>query len=264
MEEIKGLTDKKVWENYYSGKGTLRVINRFFNQKIFDADIIDVLNKHLAGVKGELVEMGCGGSEWLVYLAKRFDFRISGVDYLERGCEISKSLLDDNSIADYQIICDDFFERHQRDSKRYDAVVSFGVIEHFDQPSHVLKAFESYLKDSGKIVTTCPNTGGAAMSLQKLFDKRVYYNHKRFELADLVNYHTEAGFKVIYSSYTGFLSFNNLVFGNFSIFGRLAKIAMKLLNAPLVYFFYLLKRYLNLNLENWFLSSNMVVVAIKK
>lgn len=76
-----------------------------------------------------------------------------------------------------------------------------------------------------------------------------------FSLKDLIKYHEQAGFKVIFSAYTGFMSFNNLVFKNFSFFGRLLKIPVKLLNIPIVLFFQLLK----LQSKNW--SSDMLVVA---
>ena len=101
------------------------------------------------------------------------------------------------------------------------------------------------------------------MSLQKVFDENVYNNHVRFDLSQLKAFHEENGYEIIFSAYTGFLSFNNLVFSNFSLAGRLAKIALKLTNAPIVYFFYILKK-LGINIQSKQLSSNMIVVAKKK
>lgn len=265
MSEQGVLTDKSVWENYYKGKSTLRSVNTFINRNVFDAEIIDVMFKHMdSSDRKSLVEMGCGGSEWLPYINDRFDVSINGIDYLENGCRISRELLTAHGIQDANIYCADFFEFHKEKDLKFDYLVSFGVIEHFDPPSRPIGAFRNYIVDNGIIVTTCPNTGGWAMKMQKWFDKQVYDNHMKFRLADLVRYHQENGYEIIDASYTGFLSFNNLVFSNFSLLGRVAKIGLKLANAPFVYFFYLLKKYLRINFSSGALSSNMIVVARKK
>ena len=106
--------------------------------------------------------------------------------------------------------------------------------------------------------------GGFAMHLQKYFDKKVYDNHLRFTLKDFIRYHEECGFDVIHASYTGFLSFNNLVFSNYSLAGRVSKIFIKLINAPIVCVFYWVKRVLNINFSSKFFSSNMIVVSKKR
>lgn len=266
MKEQGVLTDKTVWENYYKGKGTLRKVNNFINRKFFDAEIIDMMCQHIDdSEQKDIIEMGCGGSEWLPYLAGKFNFsKINGIDYLEVGCKSSEHLLAINNVKNYSIYCADFFEFYKTHTTKYDYIVSFGVVEHFEPPSKVIKVFGDYLKDSGVLITTCPNTGGWSMSMQKYFDKQVYDNHLKFNLNDLIRYHEESGYEILHASYTGFLSFNNLVFSNFSLSGRLAKIGLKFLNAPIVLFFYLIKKYLKINMQSRRLSSNMIIIAKKK
>jgi len=257
MEQIQRvLTDKKLWQSYYKGKNTFNKINRFINKHIFNKEILRYIQFYLADSEQKtLIEMGCGGSEWLVYINKKLGHKVYGIDYLESGCELARRKLKRNGIKDFEIYQGDFFTYDKELKSKFNYVVSFGVVEHFDPPSKLLGKFKNYLLKGGTIITTCPNTKGVSMNLQKKIDKKVYDSHLIFSLKDLIKYHEQAGFKVIFSAYLGFMSFNNLAFKNFPFFGRLLKIPVKLLNAPVVILFQLLK----LQSKNW--SSDMLVVA---
>src|SRR4051794_41777320 len=47
----------------------------------------------LAGVSGQLIEVGCAGSAWLPYFAREHGFHVTGLDYSPRGCEQAEAVL---------------------------------------------------------------------------------------------------------------------------------------------------------------------------
>jgi 2-polyprenyl-3-methyl-5-hydroxy-6-metoxy-1,4-benzoquinol methylase len=159
LDAESNLTDKEVWENYYKGKNTFNTVNKFINRNFFDAEIIGIKNQYLkSNTPKKLIEMGAGGSEWLPYFAKKHRHTVYGIDYLQIGCDIAEEKLIKEGIKEFEIYCGDFYEFYRQLSEKMDFVVSFGVVEHFDPPSKVLKAFGNYIKDDGIMITTCPNT----------------------------------------------------------------------------------------------------------
>ena len=82
----------------------------------------------------------------------------------------------------------DFRELQGEIGRRFDILVSFGVVEHFEDPASLIRAFGGHLREGGVMLTVCPNTAGAAMHLQKHVDKAVYDGHLRFDVDQLVDY----------------------------------------------------------------------------
>src|SRR4051794_40483195 len=41
----------------------------------------------------DVLEVGCGRSRWLPYLAKEFGFNVSGIDYSPVGCDQAEAIL---------------------------------------------------------------------------------------------------------------------------------------------------------------------------
>src|SRR5437660_12881004 len=68
-------------------------LNRMFHEWFVDA----FRNLNTAGLG--LLEVGCGSSEWLPYLSKQFGFRVSGLDYSEKGCALASEILAAEGVA---------------------------------------------------------------------------------------------------------------------------------------------------------------------
>ena len=91
-------------------------------------------------------------------------------------------------------------------------VVSFGVIEHFDDTASCLKAVSSFLKPGGILITNIPNMVGWIGAIQKSINKPVYDIHQLIDPAKLRKAHERAGLEVIECNYFIYTSFgvNNL------------------------------------------------------
>lgn len=152
-----------------------------------------------------LLEIGCARSVWLPWLAKRFGFVVSGLDYSAAGCEQARRVLIREGITGHIYPCN-FFDPPKKMLGSFDVVVSFGVVEHFDDTAAVIHAFSRFLKPGGLLITNVPNMAGFIGRLQKLCNRAVYDIHRPIDSPQLKSAHSAAGLEVISCDY--FLSAN--------------------------------------------------------
>lgn len=153
----------------------------------------------------ELLEVGCAQSRWLPYFAREHGARVCGLDYSEIGCQAERAMLRDAGI-DGEIVWGDLFEPPAALLNRFDVVVSFGLVEHFDDTAGVIRALSEYLKPGGILVTVIPNMVGAIGAIERWINRGVYDMHVRLAPSDLAAAHGNAGLAVTSSRY--FLSTN--------------------------------------------------------
>jgi 2-polyprenyl-3-methyl-5-hydroxy-6-metoxy-1,4-benzoquinol methylase len=152
------------------------------------------------GEPPRLVELGCARSIWLPYFASELGYRVTGVDYSERGCELARAAL---ASADTQadVVLADFFDPPAELRGQFDAVFSLGVAEHFDDTTGCISAFARFLGPNGKMITIVPNMTGMIGFLQKHLNRPVYDKHVPLDSVGLSNAHHEAGLRVLDSGY---------------------------------------------------------------
>ncbi len=173
-----------------------RVLDKMFRKIFKDID-----------TKGKkLLEIGCGNSVLLPYLAREFGFEIYGLDYSEKGCAQSRLILERDNIPGV-IICEDAFNPNEDLLNKFDIVCSFGVVEHFLDTAGTLRSFSSFLKPGGILVTSIPNMKGATGILHKYLNKQVYDIHVPLSKEDLNNALINAGLKPKVSEYFLAISF---------------------------------------------------------
>jgi cyclopropane fatty-acyl-phospholipid synthase-like methyltransferase len=169
----------------------------------------------------ELLEVGCARSRWLPYFALEHGFRVHGLDYSEHGCEIERRALRRAGVPG-EVVCADLFEAPSSFRGRFDAVVSFGVLEHFQDTAAAVAALRAYLKPGGILVTVIPNMTGAIGAIERLINPAVYDLHVPLSPKMLVDAHEAAGLAV--SDARFFLSTN---FGVLNVNGLDATLATR-------------------------------------
>jgi 2-polyprenyl-3-methyl-5-hydroxy-6-metoxy-1,4-benzoquinol methylase len=158
-----------------------------------------------------LLEIGCAKSSWLPYFANEFGFSVSGIDYSPAGCEMAIQVLRANEVEG-DVVCADFFSPPDTMFGTFDVIVSFGVVEHFEDTALCLRAFSLFLKPGGVLITNIPNMVGSIGYIQKIVNKPVYDIHKLIDTLSLAKAHECAGLEVLQCDYfmaTGF-GVNNL------------------------------------------------------
>lgn len=196
---------KKYWEDSWAGADLpapvdprdMRLknrVNRLFHRKfaaLFSAALP-------AG--GRLLEVGCAKSAWLPYFSKEFGLKVSGLDYSPSGCELAGQVLGRNGV-DGEIVCADLFSPPEAMAGAFDAAVSFGVAEHFDDTAACVKALAYFVKPGGLVITSVPNLTGWIGAVQKVVNRPVYDIHRLLSPAALRAAHEEAGLEVIECGY---------------------------------------------------------------
>jgi 2-polyprenyl-3-methyl-5-hydroxy-6-metoxy-1,4-benzoquinol methylase len=147
-----------------------------------------------------LLELGCAKSSWLPYFAKEYGFKVFGIDYSPIGCRMAEKILDLNGI-EAEIICSNFFEPPEKMLNSFDVVVSFGVVEHFENTAECLKSAAAFLKPGGVMFTSVPNLVGWNGAIQKKINKPVYDIHKLINQEELKEAHELAGLDTIECNY---------------------------------------------------------------
>lgn len=146
--------------------------------------------------KGQkLLEIGCGRSRWLPYLAIEFGFEVTGIDYSDVGCETSQAIFDKANVPG-RIVKGDFFAPPEDLLGSFDVIFSVGVIEHFTDTAGAITTLSRFLKPGGLMITQIPNMAGWIGSLQKRLDRTVYDVHVPLNREDLRKAHEDAGLSV--------------------------------------------------------------------
>jgi SAM-dependent methyltransferase len=114
-----------------------------------------ILNRFLARAGGgDAIEVGCVPGNYMIYLAKEFGYRVSGIDYSDKLPYVRENLRL-NSIVDAELFDGDLFQFVP--PRRYDLVFSSGFVEHFDDYELVVQKHEALASPGGLLVIIVPN-----------------------------------------------------------------------------------------------------------
>ena len=105
--------------------------------------------------------------------------------------------------GDVNIIEADLFD--YQPEKLYDMVLSFGLIEHFNDTKSIIETHLQFLKPGGVLFITLPNFTGVNGWVQRRFDRANYDKHNisSMEPKQLTNYCEQMGLKEVESYYHG-------------------------------------------------------------
>lgn len=173
--------------------------------KLFAA-IVAAFDKQWHNCNGRaLLEVGCARSEVLPLFARKCGFSVCGLDYSPEGCRMAAAILVREGVQGEIVHCD-VFSPPDRLIGRFDAIVSFGLIEHFSDTREIVMAMARLLKPGGVMFTHIPNMNGVTGWLQRFINREVYDVHVPLTLAQLNAAHRASGLRVLDCRY--FLSNN--------------------------------------------------------
>jgi 2-polyprenyl-3-methyl-5-hydroxy-6-metoxy-1,4-benzoquinol methylase len=170
----------------------------------------------LSGPGVRLLEVGCAQSIWLPYFHRNFGFEVTGVDYSDVGCESAREVLAACGV-DGEVVCADLFNPPDRLHGRFDVIVSFGLVEHFEDTASCIAALAKFLKPGGVVITTIPNLTGVLGLLQKHLNRPVYDVHVPLDRDALLSAHMKCGLEIVRCEY--FLFTNSGVVNTMSVEG---------------------------------------------
>ena len=152
-----------------------------------------------------MLEIGCGRSMWLPFIAREFGCTVTGVDIEPYAAELARANLAGAGVGG-EVLCRDAFDGagNQDLAGSFDLIYSMGVMEHFDDASERLATLAGYLKPGGRILTTVPNMQGVNWLLQRLASLERLNMHVVYDTRRLAEIHARAGLASVAAGYVGF------------------------------------------------------------
>ncbi len=152
------------WDGIWIQESTLKQLN-FLRRIIFlYLEVTGMLSKFInkyqkQGEQYSFMELGCGGSSYLPYLAKKYDnLQLFGIDKSLVGCKLAVTGIK-GGLSKVNVVQGDVLQIPLK-SDKFDIVFSLGLIEHFDHPEKILKKHVDLLKPGGLLICVVPNVFG--------------------------------------------------------------------------------------------------------
>ncbi|MBD0315419.1 MAG: class I SAM-dependent methyltransferase [Nitrospiraceae bacterium] len=157
--------------------------------------------------ESDVLEIGCGRSPWLPYLARTTGCRAVGVDIEPHAAELARANMAGAQVQG-EIFCRDAFDVQANADlmNRFDLVYSLGVVEHLENAPEKLDILARYLKPGGRLMTLVPNLQGLNWTLQRLGSLRVLQAHVVYTAEMLKIVHERAGLQSVTADYIGFMN----------------------------------------------------------
>lgn len=191
--EINRLTDKDFWmhEDVHGRHAEGHGIDIFIKKYIPPT------------TAGECLEIGSFPGPHLATFGD-LGYTLNGIDFHPANKDAVPAWLSKEGFRIGEFVEDDFFAH--RFNKKFDAVCSFGFIEHFEEYEKVILMHADLVEENGYLVITAPNFRGR---IQKML-------HKNFDRKNLAAHNLESmrpdhwaaileknGFEIIYKGYFG-------------------------------------------------------------
>jgi len=195
----QNLTDRAFWKAFWeSRKNPILYLKPNY---VFG----DILAKLIAGKNiKNAIELGGFPGYYATYLKKYQQLDTTLFDYFIHEGLIDQ-LLEKNGLkhGDINIIEADLFE--YKPEKLYDMVLSFGLIEHFNDTKAIIETHLPFLKPGGVLFITLPNFKSVNGWVQRKFDKENYDKHNINSMNPqlLADYCRQLGLTEVESYYHG-------------------------------------------------------------
>ena len=175
-------------------------------RRLRDRRILEIFDRHGNLTPGcRVLELGCGRSRWLPFLAAHRRCEVSGLDNEAFASELARANLSGAGVIG-RIICGDVFdlEGHRDLVGRFDLIYSMGLLEHFDDVADRITTLARYLRPGGRMITTVPNMRGFNWLMQRLGSREILEMHVVYDRKRLTRVHEAAGLRTLAAGYAGF------------------------------------------------------------
>lgn len=121
-----------------------------------------------------LMELGCGGGNFLLYFGREFQYIVSGIDWCP-GLDELKTVLEREGVKVGRLVEADFLNYHS--DEEFDVVASFGFIEHFDDSVRIVRRQLKMVRPGGYAIIEVPHFKGIQGFLRRIIDSKDFHRH---------------------------------------------------------------------------------------
>ncbi len=108
-------------------------------------DIVRYIGKQPSEIR--TLEVGCGGARVSVYLAKK-GMLVTCTDFSREALRLAEANFESQRLTNYTVIQDDLLHS-QLTAKQFDVVMSFGLLEHFEDLDEIFRAISRLVAPGG-------------------------------------------------------------------------------------------------------------------
>ncbi|MCX7048100.1 MAG: class I SAM-dependent methyltransferase [Candidatus Sumerlaeota bacterium] len=174
-----------------------------------------------AGACKSILEVGCGNSCWLPYLASVTGARVAGIDYSEEGCALARRRMEIEGVKG-EIHCVDIFAADAAQIGRHDLVFSLGLVEHFSDLQGVISQLLKFVAPGGILFTEVPNLRSMHGLLAWIWQPALLAKHKIVGKKDLLRAYEQAHLELPRVRLLGLFSWGIVAWGLYPRWPRLA------------------------------------------
>lgn len=198
----RDLTNPDFWNQHWRESGQGNIQRSGYEARVWDTIYQQVFSSARPGQR--CIEIGCGNSEHLAVIGRRYRLEVAGMDYAAAGCQLCRQRLEHSGVPGI-VYQRDLFGPNDDLAGQFDYVMSFGVVEHFDDPRFALQQMRNLLRPGGRILTTIPNVDPRSLNVRiyRRVAPRILATHKLMRLEDLRQFHEAAGFKTRCAEFMG-------------------------------------------------------------
>ncbi|HJQ34218.1 MAG TPA: class I SAM-dependent methyltransferase [Pyrinomonadaceae bacterium] len=167
-----------------------------------------------------LLEVGCGDSTWLPYLALRTGASVTGVDYSQDGCEMARRRLDAQGVAG-SVVCADVLAADPEEVGQFDFVYSLGLVEHFTDLKGILTTLLKFVRPGGALFTEVPNLLSLHGLMVWAWQPELMAKHETISRRRMARAYEEIGLEDVRAHYLGVFSFGIVSWENYPRWPRL-------------------------------------------
>jgi 2-polyprenyl-3-methyl-5-hydroxy-6-metoxy-1,4-benzoquinol methylase len=158
MTKSRDLTTSQSWDQLWTqprpGRVAVRIKQRLKATRTWHQLLTEMLDSTGSDQPIDVLELGCAPGKMLLELHHlRPAHTYHGIDYAPRGLESAQRLLNSVGVA---------ANLHLGDVRTVeldpvDLVVSFGLVEHFEDPAEIMQHHRRFLRPGGVAAVTVPN-----------------------------------------------------------------------------------------------------------
>jgi 2-polyprenyl-6-hydroxyphenyl methylase/3-demethylubiquinone-9 3-methyltransferase len=176
---------------------------RWFNPNVAFAK--KVLRRAVESSPKRLFEVGCAPGAWMGFLSRQLNAEVSGCDLSALGVATTRENLRLLGVRG-RVYEADVFDLTEKIPDRFELVYSFGVVEHFDDLTSILRAHRDLSEPDGTVVVTAPNLQGLSGAILRRASPSLMDSHRLVTPTDLRRAAREAGLEPEAAGYGGPLS----------------------------------------------------------
>ena len=226
----KKLSQKEHWDSIYDAVDNTNTVEwqpLDYISRCIETVLLRAIRKY---EPKSILEIGCGNSFWLPYVAKVSGATIAGIDYSESGCKHARRNLESAGVSG-SIFCIDILEDNTDKIGQYDLVYSLGVIEHFSDTENILKKFSEFVKPGGVLLTEVPNLKNSFHGiLAWIWQPELLQQHKKIGQSELKECYSNIKFQEINAGYCGLFSLGIVAWECYPRWPRLARLLSPLIS----------------------------------